>query len=68
MNDGVGLIVEINPDKIKRRLSLGQLDTWTDSLDKALTIVREHQEKGEPISIGLLGNAADIYPEFLRRG
>ncbi|WP_122030375.1 urocanate hydratase [Candidatus Bipolaricaulis anaerobius] len=68
MNDGVGLIVEINPDKIKRRLSLGQLDTWTDSLDKALSIAREHQEKGEPISIGLLGNAADIYPELLRQG
>lgn len=68
MNDGVGLIVEINPDKIKRRLSLGQLDTWTDSLDKALRIAREHQEKGEPISIGLLGNAADIYPELLRQG
>jgi urocanate hydratase len=68
MNEGVGLIVEINPDKIKRRLSLGQLDTWTDSLDKALRIAREHQEKGEPISIGLLGNAADIYPELLRQG
>ncbi|HQM37849.1 MAG TPA: urocanate hydratase [Candidatus Bipolaricaulis anaerobius] len=68
MNDGVGLIVEINPDKIQRRLSLAQLDTWTDSLDKALRIAREHQGKGEPISIGLLGNAADIYPELLRRG
>lgn len=68
MNDGVGIIVEINPEKIKRRLSFGQLDTWTESLDEALGIAREHQEKGEPISIGLLGNAADVYPEFLRRG
>jgi urocanate hydratase len=68
MNEGVGIIVEINPERIQRRLSLGQLDTWTDSLDKALDLALEHKKKGEPISIGLLGNAADIYPEFLRRG
>lgn len=68
MNEGVGIIVEINPDKIKRRLELEQLDTWTDSLDEALRIAGEHVKKGEPISIGLLGNAADVYPELLRRG
>ncbi len=68
MNEGVGVIVEINPEKIQRRLSLGQLDTWTDSLDQALDLALEHKRKGEPISIGLLGNAADIYPELLRRG
>ena len=68
MNEGVGIIVEINPEKIKRRLSLEQLDTWTDSLDEALRIAQEHKEKGEPISIGLLGNAADVYPEIVRRG
>ncbi len=68
MNEGVGIIVEINPEKIQRRLALGQLDTWTDSLDQALDLALEHKRKGDPISIGLLGNAADIYPEFLRRG
>ncbi len=68
MNEGVGIIVEINPEKIKRRLELAQLDTWTDSLDEALRIALEHKKRGEPISIGLLGNAADIYPEFLERG
>lgn len=68
MNEGVGIIVEINPDKIQRRLKLEQLDTWTDSLDGALRIAREHVEKGEPISVGLLGNAADVYPELVRRG
>ena len=68
MNEGVGIIVEINPEKIKRRLSLEQLDTWTDSLDEALRVAQEHKEKGEPISIGLLGNAADVYPEIVRRG
>lgn len=68
MNEGVGIIVEINPEKIQRRLALGQLDTWTDSLDKALDLALAHKRRGEPISIGLLGNAADVYPEFLRRG
>ncbi|NOX45014.1 MAG: urocanate hydratase [Caldiserica bacterium] len=68
MNEGVGIIVEINPEKIKRRLALRQLDTWTDSLDEALEIAMAHKKKGEPISIGLLGNAADVYPEFLKRG
>jgi len=67
-NDGVGLIVEINPAKIERRLALEQLDTWTESLDEALHLVREHRQNGEPTSIGLLGNAADVYPELVRRG
>ncbi len=68
MNDGVGLIVEINPDKIERRLSLEQLDTWTDSLDEAVRLVQECRAQTKPLSIGLLGNAADAYPEILRRG
>ncbi|MFO8034246.1 MAG: urocanate hydratase [Candidatus Bipolaricaulota bacterium] len=67
LNDGVALVVEINPDKIERRLSLGHLDTWTDSLDKALDLAQEHRTRGEPISIGLLGNAADVHPELFRR-
>jgi len=68
MNDGVGIIAEINPAKIERRMGLEQLDTWTDSLDEALRIARDHTATGEPISIGLLANAADVYPELLRRG
>ncbi|MGC9529426.1 MAG: urocanate hydratase [Candidatus Bipolaricaulaceae bacterium] len=68
MNEGVGLVVEVNPAKLKRRMELAQLDTWTDSLDDGLRIAREHLSQGEPISIGLLGNAADVYPELLRRG
>ncbi len=68
MNDGVGLVVEINPEKMGRRLALSQLDTWTESLDEALGIALDHRRRGEPISVGVLGNAADIYPELLRRG
>ncbi|MCI2429754.1 urocanate hydratase [Candidatus Acetothermia bacterium] len=67
MNEGVGLIVEINPEKIERRLKTSYLDTWTHDLDEALDLVREHTESGRAISVGLLGNAADLYPELVRR-
>ncbi len=68
MNEGVGIIVEVNQKKIERRLETNYLDTWTDDLDQALQIAEEHQAKGEPISIGLLGNAAHVYPELTKRG
>ncbi len=67
MNEGVGLIVEINPEKIERRLKTGYLDTWTHNFDEALDLVREYTETGRAISIGLLSNAADVYPELVRR-
>jgi urocanate hydratase len=67
MNEGVGLVVEINPEKIERRLKTKYLDTWTNDLDEALNLVREHTASGQAISIGLLGNAADVYPELVRR-
>jgi urocanate hydratase len=67
MNEGVGLIVEINPAKIERRLKTNYLDTWTHDLDEALELVEEYRKSGRAISIGLLGNAADVYPELVRR-
>ncbi|MFQ5795837.1 MAG: urocanate hydratase [Candidatus Bipolaricaulia bacterium] len=68
MNEGSGLIVEINPEKIQRRLNTKYLDTWTADLDEALEIVQEHKAGKKPISVGLLGNAADVYPELVKRG
>jgi len=68
MNEGVGIIVEVDESKIKRRLRHGYLDTWTDDLDEALKMKDEALERGEPLSIGLLGNAADVYPELVKRG
>ncbi len=68
LNDGVGLVVEINEEKIRRRLDLGQLDTWTGSLDEALNLVAQHTARQEPVSVGLLGNAAEVHPELVRRG
>lgn len=67
MNEGVGIIVEVNREKIERRLKTNYLDVYTEDLDEALAIAQEHKVKNEAISIGLLGNAAEIYPEFVRR-
>ncbi len=68
LNEGVGMFVEVDPERIERRLKLRYLDTATDSLDEALQQARKAQETGEALSIGLLGNAADVYPELVRRG
>ena len=68
MLHGVALVVEIDPERIKRRIETKYLDTWTDNLDEALKMAEDAKNKKEPLSIGLLGNAADVYPELLRRG
>jgi len=68
MNNGVFIGVEIDPFRIQRRLETKYLDVATESIDDALSIARDSIFKGEPISIGLLGNAADIIPEFADRG
>jgi urocanate hydratase len=68
MNDGVAIIVEVDPDRIRRRLETRYVDTMTESLDEALRMAEEARAKGEALSIALLGNAADVLPEFVRRG
>jgi urocanate hydratase len=68
MNEGVGLIVEVDPERAKRRLDVGYVDVVVDELEEAMTLVEEALEKEEPKSIGLIGNAADIYPELVIRG
>ncbi|SSW69967.1 urocanate hydratase [Achromobacter agilis] len=62
------LTVEINPERIEKRIKAGFLERRADSLDEALALIRQAQERREPISVGLLGNAADVYPEILARG
>ncbi|RYY47544.1 MAG: urocanate hydratase [Sphingomonadales bacterium] len=59
------LAVECQPSRAAMRLETGYLDRMTDSLDEALAIVTTSQG---PVSVGLLGNAAEIYPEIVRRG
>ncbi|HEY9121543.1 MAG TPA: urocanate hydratase [Brevefilum sp.] len=68
MNEGVGLIVEVDPERAKRRLDVGYVDMVVDELEEAMTLVEEAVKKEEPKSIGLIGNAADIYPELVLRG
>ena len=67
MNEGVGIIVEVDISRIERRLRDKYLDTWTSNLDDALKMKDEALASGRPLSIGLLGNACDIYTELVRR-
>ncbi len=67
MNEGVGLIVEVDPKRAERRLRHRYVDEIVDDLDEALRRVEKYVAAGEGRSIGLIGNAADIYPELLRR-
>ena len=68
MNDGVAIVVEVDRHRIERRLETRYVDVMADSLDEALKLAGEAQRKGVPLSIALLGNAADVLPEFVRRG
>jgi urocanate hydratase len=62
------LAVECQPSRIERRLETRYLDRRADDLDQALAMIREATAKGEALSVGLLGNAAEIFPELVRRG
>lgn len=68
MNEGVGLIVEVDPKRAQRRLDVGYLDQVVTNLGSALEIIQEALEKKTPVSVGLIGNSAEVYPELLRRG
>jgi len=68
MNEGVGLIVEVDPERAHRRQQIGYVDQVVDNLEEAMTLVEEARQAGEPRSIGLIGNAAEIYPELAVRG
>ncbi len=67
MNNGVAIIVEVDEARIRRRLDTGYLDIMTPGLDEALNRARQAMSEKRPLSIGLLGNAADIFPEFVKR-
>jgi urocanate hydratase len=68
MNEGVGLIVEVDPARAKRRQQIGYVDVVVDSLEEAMTVVEESLHRQEPKSIALVANAAEIYPELVLRG
>ena len=68
MNEGVGLVVEVDPERARRRQEIGYVDVVVDTLEEAMTLVEECQAKEIPRSIGLIGNAAEIYSELALRG
>ncbi|NUR55936.1 MAG: urocanate hydratase [Acidobacteria bacterium] len=68
MNEGIALVVEVDPDRIARRLATRYVDERTASLDEALARVELCRRRREPRSIALQGNAAEVLPELVRRG
>ncbi len=68
LNGGAALIVEIDPTRIQRRLETNYLDEATEDLDDALARVQRAVAERRPLSVGLLGNAAEVLPELVRRG
>ena len=68
MAGGVSINIEIDPRRIQRRLETKYLDKSTNSLDKALEWAQDAMNAKTPLSIGLLGNAADLVPEFANQG
>jgi urocanate hydratase len=68
MNDGVAIVVECDPSRIARRLEHRYLDVQADSVDNALGLAYDARDARRPLSIGVLGNAADVVPSLLARG
>ncbi len=68
MNGGVAICVECDPSRIARRIEHGYCDVAADDTDDALRRAEAARDAGQPLSIGLLGNAADVFPALLARG
>ena len=68
MSGGVAIVVEVDPERIDKRLATKYCQVSTPDLDEALRLATAALDKGEPLSIGLLGNAAEVLPEFVKRG
>src|SRR5947207_54561 len=68
MNGAAFLGADVDPARIERRLHAGYLDRMTDDLEQALSLVLEAKRAREPLSVGLVGNAAAVMPELVRRG
>ena len=68
MNDGICLAVEVDPTRVQRRLETRYLDKSTASVDEALAWCGDAQRRGVGLSVGLVGNCAEVLPELVRRG
>lgn len=62
------LCVDVDPDRAEKRRAIGYLDRIAGDLDEALALVLAAKDRKEPLSVGLIGNAAEVYPEIVRRG
>jgi len=68
MNEGVALVVEIDPHRAQRRLETAYIDEVTDNLEDAMTRVEQALATKQPLSVGLIGNAAEVLPALVARG
>src|SRR5205807_9325210 len=68
MNGGAFLGIDVDAERIKRRVKGGYCEVMVNNLDEALRILKNAVRKREPASVGLIGNAAELLPEFVRRG
>src|SRR5687767_7707468 len=68
MNGGIALVVEVDPQRIARRVATGYVDEHVTTLDDALAHIDRWRQDGLARSIALEGNAADVFPELVRRG
>jgi urocanate hydratase len=68
MNDGVCLCVDVDPERLQRRVDHRYLDEWTNDLNDAVSRVERAKIERRALSVGLLGNASSVLPELLRRG
>jgi urocanate hydratase len=68
MNGAAFLGIDVDPERIKRRVKAGYCDLMVNHLDEALRILKNAVRKAEPTSVGLVGNCADLIPELARRG
>ena len=68
MNGGVVIAVDVDPSRIQKRLDTRYLEVMTDSIDDAVARAIDAKKKGEALSIGLVGNASEVFPELLSRG
>src|SRR5438445_10767876 len=68
MNGAAFLGIDVDPERIKKRLKTGYCDFMVNTLDEALRILKNAVRKKEAISVGLIGNCADVIPELAERG
>ncbi len=68
MNEGVVIAVEVDPERITRKVNEGYCNRKTDGINEAISWMEEAKLAGKPLSIGLVGNTAEVLPELVRRG